>query len=237
MTTRLTPRAPSGPGWAGWPIRSRCCAITSSMRWPSAALQPVAVHRRHRPYRRGGGQDRARAHGCAGPSFRSRQGGGPRRHAGLLARVRAGPGPGARRQAHRRHLHCDHRAGGAGAVPRRSSPGSSGATTVGPVLFRQTRVGLHGRTFEIIKFRSMEIGAETRVAELAARQRDRRSRLQAHQRSARHAARRQRLRRWSLDELPQLWNVLRGDMSLVGPRPPLESRSAATTCGIAAGCP
>ena len=90
----------------------------------------------------------------------------------------------------------------------------------GPVLFRQARVGLHGRPFQVIKFRSMEMGAEARVAELA----------QANEING-HAFKitadprvtpiGRRLRRWSLDELPQLWNVLRGDMSLVGPRPPL----------------
>ena len=90
----------------------------------------------------------------------------------------------------------------------------------GPVFFRQMRVGLHGRPFQVIKFRSMEIGAEARVAELA----------QANEING-HAFKitadprvtpiGRRLRRWSLDELPQLWNVFRGDMSLVGPRPPL----------------
>ena len=60
------------------------------------ALQPVAVHRRHRLHRRGGGQDRARAHGPAGPALQRRSRGGAGRHAGLLARQRARPdaGPG-----------------------------------------------------------------------------------------------------------------------------------------------
>jgi exopolysaccharide biosynthesis polyprenyl glycosylphosphotransferase len=92
----------------------------------------------------------------------------------------------------------------------------------GPVLFRQERVGLHGRPFRILKFRSMAVDAETRRAELDAANElngpvfkmtdDPRITRVGH-----------RLRRWSLDELPQLWNVLRGDMSLVGPRPPLVS--------------
>jgi exopolysaccharide biosynthesis polyprenyl glycosylphosphotransferase len=90
----------------------------------------------------------------------------------------------------------------------------------GPVLFRQTRIGLHGRPFGMLKFRSMQVDAEERQAELAA----------ANELSGpvfkmsddpRITPVGRRLRRWSLDELPQLWNVLRGDMSLVGPRPPL----------------
>jgi exopolysaccharide biosynthesis polyprenyl glycosylphosphotransferase len=92
----------------------------------------------------------------------------------------------------------------------------------GPVLFRQSRVGLHGRTFEILKFRSMEVGAEARMSELAAA-----NEISGHAFKVTHDPRitplGATLRRWSIDELPQLWNVLRGDMSLVGPRPPLES--------------
>jgi len=87
----------------------------------------------------------------------------------------------------------------------------------GPVLFRQSRVGLHGRPFQVIKFRSMEIGAEARVAELAQV-----NEINGHAFKVTDDPRvtpiGRRLRRWSLDELPQLWNVLRGDMSLVGPR-------------------
>jgi exopolysaccharide biosynthesis polyprenyl glycosylphosphotransferase len=92
----------------------------------------------------------------------------------------------------------------------------------GPVLFRQTRVGLHGRPFQVLKFRSMETGAEARVAELAQV-----NEINGHAfkitADPRVTPIGRRLRRWSLDELPQLWNVLRGDMSLVGPRPPLVS--------------
>lgn len=92
----------------------------------------------------------------------------------------------------------------------------------GPVFFRQKRIGLHGRTFGIIKFRSMQLGAEARVAELAAR-----NEVAGHAFKVTNDPRITplgiKLRRWSIDELPQLWNVLRGDMSLVGPRPPLAS--------------
>ena len=92
----------------------------------------------------------------------------------------------------------------------------------GPALFRQARVGLHGRPFQILKFRSMAVGAEARVAELAES-----NEIDGHAFKVTDDPRvtpiGRRLRRWSLDELPQLWNVLRGDMSLVGPRPPLVS--------------
>lgn len=94
-----------------------------------------------------------------------------------------------------------------------------------PVLFRQTRVGLHGRPFTMLKFRTMVTDAEARRAELAA--------LNEIQGPAFKLSRDPRLtrsgpllRRTSLDELPQLWNVLRGEMSLVGPRPPLPAEVA-----------
>ncbi len=77
-----------------------------------------------------------------------------------------------------------------------------------PVLFRQKRVGLDGREFRMLKFRTMVRGAEKSTGPVWSAPRDpRRTRLGRW------------LRRTSLDELPQLWNVLRGDMSLVGPRP------------------
>jgi len=78
----------------------------------------------------------------------------------------------------------------------------------GPVLFRQLRVGLRGSDFEILKLRTMVVGAEHRGAGLAVNQGD--ERITRVGRA---------LRRLSLDELPQLWNVVRGEMSLVGPRP------------------
>ncbi len=78
----------------------------------------------------------------------------------------------------------------------------------GPVFHRQERVGRDRRTFLMVKFRSMRADAEAASGPVwAAREDPRRTRLGTF------------LRRWSLDELPQLWNVLRGEMSLVGPRP------------------
>jgi exopolysaccharide biosynthesis polyprenyl glycosylphosphotransferase len=77
-----------------------------------------------------------------------------------------------------------------------------------PVLYRQRRMGLDGRPFDILKYRSMVVGAEEESGPTWASAEDpRRTRLGSF------------LRRWSLDELPQLVNVLRGEMSLVGPRP------------------
>jgi lipopolysaccharide/colanic/teichoic acid biosynthesis glycosyltransferase len=80
----------------------------------------------------------------------------------------------------------------------------------GPVLYRQTRVGKDGADFELLKLRTMVVGAETMGAGLAVNRGD--SRIT---RSGRL------LRKLSLDELPQLWNVVRGEMSVIGPRPTL----------------
>jgi exopolysaccharide biosynthesis polyprenyl glycosylphosphotransferase len=90
----------------------------------------------------------------------------------------------------------------------------------GPVLYRQARVGRHGRVFDVLKFRSMTVGADARVEELATA--DEGNGVLFKMRTDPRVTRTgQLLRRWSLDELPQLVNVLRGEMSLVGPRPAL----------------
>jgi lipopolysaccharide/colanic/teichoic acid biosynthesis glycosyltransferase len=80
----------------------------------------------------------------------------------------------------------------------------------GPVLYRQTRVGRDGVDFELLKLRTMVVGAETMGAGLSVDEGD--SRITRAGRL---------LRKLSLDELPQLWNVVRGEMSVIGPRPTL----------------
>jgi exopolysaccharide biosynthesis polyprenyl glycosylphosphotransferase len=98
-------------------------------------------------------------------------------------------------------------------------------TSSGSVLFRQTRCGLNGRRFTLYKFRTMVEGAEARQREL----------LPYNEMDGpvfkitddpRVTTLGRVLRRFSLDELPQLWNVLKGDMSLVGPRPPIPEEVA-----------
>ena len=96
----------------------------------------------------------------------------------------------------------------------------------GPVFFVQTRVGQAGKTFGMIKFRSMYLDAEARRAEIAAHS-DRQGICLKVKADPRITPVGRVLRRWSLDELPQLLNVLRGDMSLVGPRPALVSEVVA----------
>jgi len=80
-------------------------------------------------------------------------------------------------------------------------------TSRGPIFYGQERMGLDGRTFRILKFRTMRTDAEAGGAKMASKHDDRRTPIGTF------------LRRSSIDELPQLFNVLRGDMSLVGPRP------------------
>ena len=89
----------------------------------------------------------------------------------------------------------------------------------GPALFRQTRVGREGTEFTCLKLRSMSIDAEHRLAEIEARDHV----LFKNHDDPRVTRPGRFIRRFSLDELPQLWNVVRGEMSLVGPRPPLQS--------------
>nr|WP_320067688.1 sugar transferase [Micromonospora sp. RTGN7] len=95
----------------------------------------------------------------------------------------------------------------------------------GPVLFRQIRVGQGGEEFGVFKFRTMVLNADALLAELAARNET--NGLMFKMRDDPRVTRVGRvLRKWSLDELPQLANVLLGQMSLVGPRPPLPSEVA-----------
>jgi len=98
-------------------------------------------------------------------------------------------------------------------------------TSRGPVLFRQIRCGLNGRPFTLFKLRTMVEGAEERLSEV--------THLNVLEGPVFKAAKDPRvtpvgrfIRRWSFDELPQLWNVLKGEMSLVGPRPPLPEEVA-----------
>jgi exopolysaccharide biosynthesis polyprenyl glycosylphosphotransferase len=92
----------------------------------------------------------------------------------------------------------------------------------GKVFFSQERVGRGGEPFRMFKFRSMHVGAERRVDAVRAAQ-ERSGVLFKLREDPRVSRPGSRLRRWSLDELPQLINVVRGEMSLVGPRPPLQS--------------
>ena len=95
----------------------------------------------------------------------------------------------------------------------------------GPVFFKQTRVGRDGRTFKVFKFRTMVVDAEQRKLQLQALN-EGAGALFKMRRDPRVTKVGASLRRWSLDELPQLFNVLKGDMSLVGPRPALPDEVA-----------
>ncbi|MFO0910987.1 MAG: sugar transferase [Isosphaeraceae bacterium] len=91
--------------------------------------------------------------------------------------------------------------------------------STGPVIFRQRRLGQNGRTFVFLKFRTMTADAESRVHELETQNESACGVLFKIRHDPRITRLGRFLRRSSLDELPQLWNVIRGDMSLVGPRP------------------
>ena len=95
----------------------------------------------------------------------------------------------------------------------------------GPALFTQVRVGKDGRVFRIYKFRTMVVDAEVRKEQLVASN-DSDGVLFKIRNDPRVTAVGAYLRRWSIDELPQLFNVLLGDMSLVGPRPALPGEAA-----------
>lgn len=98
-------------------------------------------------------------------------------------------------------------------------------TSAGPIPFRQERVGLRGRTFHMLKFRSMVVNAEELKAKLAASN-EQTGPVFKMKRDPRITAVGRFMRKYSIDELPQLINILRGDMSIVGPRPPLPSEVA-----------
>ncbi len=99
-------------------------------------------------------------------------------------------------------------------------------TDHGPVFFKQTRVGKNGGTFQVWKFRTMVVDAEARKAQLAELNESAGGMLFKMRRDPRITRVGGLLRRWSLDELPQLINVAVGEMSLVGPRPALPAETA-----------
>jgi lipopolysaccharide/colanic/teichoic acid biosynthesis glycosyltransferase len=90
----------------------------------------------------------------------------------------------------------------------------------GPAFLRQERVGVNGKPFTCLKLRTMRVDASDVQASLQAMN-ESDGPLFKLRNDPRCTPLGKRIRRWSLDELPQLWNVVRGDMSLVGPRPPL----------------
>jgi exopolysaccharide biosynthesis polyprenyl glycosylphosphotransferase len=102
-----------------------------------------------------------------------------------------------------------------GVLIRLDSPGSA--------IFRQLRVGWHGRLFTMYKFRTMVVGAENNVDVILAQTEEGKHFLRKDLSDPRITRVGRQLRRWSLDELPQLFNVLKGEMSIVGPRPDLPS--------------
>jgi len=91
----------------------------------------------------------------------------------------------------------------------------------GPVLFKQQRVGWHGKLFTMYKFRTMYAGSEQHIETIVDRSPEGKRFLRKDRPDPRITRIGRHLRRWSLDELPQLFNVLKGEMSIVGPRPDL----------------
>ena len=92
----------------------------------------------------------------------------------------------------------------------------------GPIFFRQTRYGLHGREFKMLKYRSMCVDAEAKLKDLLALNEKKEGITFKIKDDPRITKIGRILRKSSLDELPQFWNVLKGEMSLVGPRPPVK---------------
>ena len=99
----------------------------------------------------------------------------------------------------------------------------------GPIFFRQTRIGLNGREFKMLKYRSMCVDAEARLKDLLAKNEKASGVTFKMKDDPRITKIGKILRKSSLDELPQFWNVLAGDMSLVGPRPPVPREVALYT--------
>jgi exopolysaccharide biosynthesis polyprenyl glycosylphosphotransferase len=91
----------------------------------------------------------------------------------------------------------------------------------GPALFKQQRLGWQSRPFHMLKFRTMVEGADKDIGLILAETEEGKRYLRKDEADPRITRFGRHLRRWSLDELPQLWNVLKGEMSLVGPRPDL----------------
>lgn len=100
------------------------------------------------------------------------------------------------------------------------------ATSIGPVLYRQERIGLRGKPFMMLKFRSMRVGADRELASLLAAQGTAETPLFKVKDDPRITGIGRVLRKYSLDELPQLFNVIGGSMSLVGPRPQVAAEVA-----------
>jgi exopolysaccharide biosynthesis polyprenyl glycosylphosphotransferase len=98
-------------------------------------------------------------------------------------------------------------------------------TSTGPIFFRQARVGLNGRPFNMFKFRTMVVGAD-RLKQHLEEKNEQSGPVFKMKNDPRVTPLGRWLRKHSVDELPQLINVLRGDMSVVGPRPPLPSEVA-----------
>ena len=102
-------------------------------------------------------------------------------------------------------------------------------TSKGPVFFCQTRVGRYGRHFKFWKFRSMRIDAESMKKSLMSENASGDGVIFKMKKDPRITPVGRFIRKFSIDELPQLWNVLKGDMTLVGPRPPVPSEVAEYT--------
>jgi exopolysaccharide biosynthesis polyprenyl glycosylphosphotransferase len=99
------------------------------------------------------------------------------------------------------------------------------ATSKGPVFFTQERCGLHGSKFDLYKFRTMVVDAESKLEALKDKN-EMQGPVFKITNDPRLTSLGKFLRKWSLDELPQLWNIFNGHMSLVGPRPPMPSEVA-----------